>query len=221
MSRNRHATIPSALVCLSVLGAWLIFALMVIAISWGGAASRGRPFDLAVNVVWNLGWILWAGATFGVQALARRFPLERRGLGRKLLLHVGLGLLVTTAMLGAEYGLNEALSRLWAPAVRPNPFVSFVVYKFHIYFLIYWLILGASGAYDYYTQLQTSELTAAQLETQLAQAQLLALRMQLHPHFLFNTHHSIISLMLKNENASAIKMLTRLSDLLRVTLKKK
>jgi sensor histidine kinase YesM len=46
------------------------------------------------------------------------------------------------------------------------------------------------------------------------------LKAQLHPHFLFNTHHAIISLMLKQDNAAAIKMLTRLSDLLRVTLRK-
>jgi LytS/YehU family sensor histidine kinase len=42
--------------------------------------------------------------------------------------------------------------------------------------------------------------------------------MQLNPHFLFNTHHSIISLMLKNENKKAISMLMKLSDFLRTTL---
>jgi LytS/YehU family sensor histidine kinase len=61
-------------------------------------------------------------------------------------------------------------------------------------------------------------LLASQLESRLAQAQLLALKSQLHPHFLFNTHHAIISLMLKQDTTAAIRMLTRLSDLLRLTL---
>jgi two-component system, LytTR family, sensor kinase len=81
------------------------------------------------------------------------------------------------------------------------------------------MILGATRAYDYYAKFRESTLLASQLEAQLAQAQLHALKTQLHPHFLFNTHHAIVSLMLKQDNAAAIKMLTRLSDLLRVTLR--
>jgi LytS/YehU family sensor histidine kinase len=42
--------------------------------------------------------------------------------------------------------------------------------------------------------------------------------MQLHPHFLFNTLHSITALVLKNENRDAVKMINRLSELLRLTL---
>jgi sensor histidine kinase YesM len=199
---------------------WLFFGLMVLAISWGAAASVNRHFDWPNGIAWNLGWLWWAAATFVVRLLARRFPLERQGLVRRLLLHAAFGLLVTALVICLEYLLNRFVVRTWPVTLRPNPLVSFVAYKFHIYFLIYWLIVGASGAYDFQAKLRRSELTASQLETQLAQAQVQALRMQLHPHFLFNTHHSIISLMLKNENSSAIKMLTRLSDLLRLTLKK-
>jgi len=61
------------------------------------------------------------------------------------------------------------------------------------------------------------ELAAAQLETQLVQAQLQALQMQLQPHFLFNTLHAISTLMHRDVDA-AEKMLARLSDLLRLTL---
>lgn len=55
------------------------------------------------------------------------------------------------------------------------------------------------------------------LESQLAQAQLHALKMQLHPHFLFNTLNAISGFILKNPRG-AIKMISRLSDLLRTTL---
>jgi LytS/YehU family sensor histidine kinase len=60
-------------------------------------------------------------------------------------------------------------------------------------------------------------LKASQLQAQLAQAQLQALKMQLHPHFLFNTLHAISSLMRRDVDA-AERMIARLSDLLRLTL---
>jgi two-component system LytT family sensor kinase len=60
-------------------------------------------------------------------------------------------------------------------------------------------------------------LKASQLQAQLAQSQLQALKMQLHPHFLFNTLHAISSLMRRDVEA-AERMIARLSDLLRLTL---
>lgn len=210
---------PETALRLGVLAGWLLFSLMVIAITWGGNVVRGRPFDVGSTVLWNLGWLLWAGATFGVAACARRFPLERRALGRGLALHAALAAAVSAGLLFVEFFLAHGLRAVWPGAPQPNALLGFFVYKFHIYFLIYWMILGATRAYDFYAKYRQSELLTSQLEAQLAQAQLLALKTQLHPHFLFNTHHAIVSLMLKQDNAAAIKMLTRLSDLLRITLK--
>jgi signal transduction histidine kinase len=69
----------------------------------------------------------------------------------------------------------------------------------------------------YYKEYRDGELRASQLEMRLAQAQLKALKSQLQPHFLFNTLHSISTLMLTNVQA-ADTMLVRLSDLLRMSL---
>ena len=74
-----------------------------------------------------------------------------------------------------------------------------------------------SHALDYYRKYRERERRALQLETRLAQAQLDALRMQLQPHFLFNTLNSISVLMAEDVKA-ARRMLTRLSDLLRKSL---
>jgi LytS/YehU family sensor histidine kinase len=65
------------------------------------------------------------------------------------------------------------------------------------------------------------EQQAAMLEIRLAQANLRALKMQLHPHFLFNTLKSIAALVRKNENRTAIKMLVQLGDFLRLALENK
>jgi LytS/YehU family sensor histidine kinase len=79
------------------------------------------------------------------------------------------------------------------------------------------MVIGLSHGIDYYRKYRERELRASQLETRLAQAQLDALKMQLHPHFLFNTLNSISVLMTEDVTA-ARRMLTRLSDLLRASL---
>jgi LytS/YehU family sensor histidine kinase len=81
----------------------------------------------------------------------------------------------------------------------------------------YWVFMGCRYAFDYHRRFREREVVAAQLETQLATAQLQALRMQLHPHFLFNALHSAAMLtMIDPERAH--KVLVQLSALLRTTL---
>jgi LytS/YehU family sensor histidine kinase len=84
--------------------------------------------------------------------------------------------------------------------------------------LIYAGVIGVFYAFDYYRKYREREFVATRLEAQLAQAQLDSLRMQLHPHFLFNTLNSIVGLVRDNKNNAAVNMLVGLSDLLRHTL---
>jgi two-component system LytT family sensor kinase len=83
--------------------------------------------------------------------------------------------------------------------------------------MIYWLIVLVSFVFDYYRRYRGGEIRATRLEAQLALAQLQALKMQLQPHFLFNTLHSISALVYKDAEA-ADKMIARLGDFLRLTL---
>lgn len=84
-------------------------------------------------------------------------------------------------------------------------------------FAIYIPIIVIAHAVLYYTRYREREIRAAQLQAQLSDAKLLALKSQLQPHFLFNTLHSISSLMLRDVQA-ADTMIARLSDLLRMSL---
>jgi LytS/YehU family sensor histidine kinase len=93
----------------------------------------------------------------------------------------------------------------------------FVVANFSEGIGIYLLIALTSYAFSYYRRYREGQLKTLQLEAQLSQAQLQALKMQLHPHFLFNTLHSISALLNKDTQA-ARKMITRLGDFLRLTL---
>ena len=85
--------------------------------------------------------------------------------------------------------------------------------------VIFWCTFALFRGIGYYQQLREKEEAAAELRTQLAHAQVRALRMQLNPHFLFNTMNSISSL-IQTDPAAADVMLEQLSSLLRMTLQR-
>ncbi len=84
----------------------------------------------------------------------------------------------------------------------------------------FWCAFFLFRGLNYYQRFREKERAAAQLEVQLANATLSALRMQLNPHFLFNAMNSISSLMRTDVNA-ADTMLEQLSSLLRITLERR
>jgi len=168
---------------------------------------------LAINLTYY--W-LWGAAVPLVVALARRFPFEARRWPRALLVHV-LGSVAVTAVVivGTELLLTFALD------VRREPFsydlpMAFRA-NFHSLVPTYWMILVGWLAIEASARARERDLRASQLETRLAEARLQALRMQLQPHFLFNTLNSISSLMYSDVEA-ADSMMARLAELLRLTL---
>jgi LytS/YehU family sensor histidine kinase len=100
----------------------------------------------------------------------------------------------------------------WADEARKSALLNF-----DWEMMTYWTIVGLSHAVLYYRESKDRALRTAQLETRLVEAQLKTLQQQLHPHFLFNTLHAISALMHRDVEA-ADRTLTRLSDLLRLTL---
>jgi LytS/YehU family sensor histidine kinase len=85
--------------------------------------------------------------------------------------------------------------------------------------VIFWCTLALFRGLGYYQQLREKEEAAAELRAQLAHAHVRALRMQLNPHFLFNTMNSISSL-IRIDPMAADAMLEQLSSLLRMTLQR-
>ncbi len=82
---------------------------------------------------------------------------------------------------------------------------------------VYKIILTTNYALDYYKKFHEEKSRNALLQTQLAQAELHALKMQLQPHFLFNTLNSISHLALE-DSKKAVQMVARLGDFLRLTI---
>ena len=85
-------------------------------------------------------------------------------------------------------------------------------------FLTYTVLVALYYFFERMRQSQAQQLAAAELQTKLARAQLENLRLQLQPHFLFNTLNTISSVMYEDVRA-ADAMLTQLSELLRLTLR--
>jgi len=104
-----------------------------------------------------------------------------------------------------------------APAPFGSEVQKVLANRTHFNLAVYAVIVCAWHAWDYHRRYREREAQAAELATRLAQAQLQALRMQLNPHFLFNTLNTISSLMLRDVN-SANRMIVRLGELLRLTL---
>jgi two-component system, LytTR family, sensor kinase len=161
---------------------------------------------------------LWALATPLILWLASRFPIERPRLGRHLLFHFIFSTALAACIMSAFQFIYHVLFVMpMGKPFSPLSMLRATVYNASENYGVYVLIVLLHHAYHYYNRFRQGELRTSQLEARLSQAQLQALKMQLHPHFLFNTLHSISSLVHKNPDA-ADKMLARLGDFLRMTL---
>ena len=167
-------------------------------------------------------WLAWAPLTPVIVWLARRFPLIGDTWKSSLLVHLPAFLLISTIHSAAATAITLSMRPFDDMGDSPESFwprfLSRIPGSFGSDLLIYGGVIGICYALDYYRKYREREFVATRLEAQLAQAQLDALRMQLHPHFLFNTLNSIVGLVRDNKNHAAVSMLVGLSDLLRHAL---
>ena len=224
-SRNRRIARKMAMVA-TALGLWGALVLLFAAPfalrdpgSWIQAVSFGASF-----------WALWLLFLPVVAWLSFRFPIERR----RLLRNVGLHLLACLLVVGTSRASFRAVARIFprpqrseapgrSPASktdRPEPpgaFGLFLALRAALDVLVYWSLVGVCQAIRNFRSSQERERRAAELEARLTSAKLQALRMQINPHFLFNTLNSIATLVYVNPRA-ADEMLGDLSELLRRSL---
>ena len=175
---------------------------------------------------WMVGVWLWFLLTPVVLRLGRRLPLERKHLARRIAIHLPLALLVSFGQLAVEAGILRSIGVF--PSIMTSYVVAFaflLMIGFHQGVMTYWSILGIQFAFGWYRRYEERrqealrlEVHSSQLQKQLAQAHLSALKMQLQPHFLFNTLNAIMVLVRQQKGREAEEMLSRLSDLLRCVL---
>ena len=204
------------------LAAWTLVALIFATVSYAASLSEGnRGFGFVSAIQFNLVlFYWWAVLSLAIFWFSRRFPIEIRPLKTgNLLLHIP-----GVIFLAAGHQVIH-LTTLWIVLPRLQKlfpslaacFRAYFGFGFYIDLIIATLVVIAVHALLYYRRFRASQLEEASLRAQLAQAQLRALKMQLHPHFLFNTLHSISSLVLEDP-PKANSMIARLGDFLRLTL---
>jgi two-component system, LytTR family, sensor kinase len=202
-----------------IFGVWTLIGLAFSA-QWYFAAFRSeQPVAWSRALYVQMSWgYLWALATPLVLWFVRRFPIDKQNWLRHSLTHLLMSNLLTFIV--GITGHTILYLNYGRAAGRPYMFQNSLRHAVNNYtegIGIYLLITFLAYAYSYYQRYRQGELRASQLEAQLSQAQLQALKMQLHPHFLFNTLHSI-SALLHRDTEAARKMITRLGDFLRLTL---
>jgi len=203
----------------AIWGIWTFIGIVFTLQSYFTSYRSERPMSFTDSFYLQMTWsYLWALATPLVLWAASRLPIERNNWIRSSLLHVPISILLSVFLTALGH---IVLWLYWGyPAGKPFSFTNmsrFVVANFSEGIGIYLLIALTSYAYGYYSRYREGQVKTLQLEAQLSQAQLQALKMQLHPHFLFNTLHSISALLNKDID-SARKMISRLGDFLRLTL---
>jgi signal transduction histidine kinase len=183
-------------------------------------AAYPPPASRPKLIVWHLlSWYGWAALTPIVFWMARRCPLEGRHWWGKALLHTVPGLALALTHLSFFVWMWRVLEPQVAQRASFTASLQQVMYQGLVFeWLIYWLVLGSVFVLDYYRRYRERDVAAAQLQRQLVEAQLQALKMQLHPHFLFNTLNTIATLVRKHDNDAAVQMLAGLGDLLRYAL---
>ena len=161
-----------------------------------------------------------------VFAFVARYPIYRRNWIRRSVLYLVGGLVFTAGHIAMRrftpYGVWDQKTREWHSAIWDYKAHKFNI-QWHIFndMFVRSVFDDITGSYipvvlvayvaSYYSTLKDRERHTAQIESQLTRAKLQTLKSQLQPHFLFNTLHSISSLMFIDVRA-ADTMMSRLSD---------
>jgi two-component system LytT family sensor kinase len=164
-------------------------------------------------------WLILGALTPLVYWLARRHPLRPPIIARNLLAHVGGALLLCIGWATAGASLRWLLGIGPTQITKTEQLASWLLTTIPWGTFMYFTTLGCVHAFAYFVEVKEREAQTARLAAQVAEARLGALRMQLHPHFLFNSLNAITVLVRDRDTAAAGRMLELLSDVLRQVLR--
>ena len=200
----------------SIFAAWTVYGFLlgqqVYALRSGDSLTwkHALAFELAYCYA-------WAALTPFILRLRKAFPVDGSHWKRTVPVHVVVGLLAAAAAQTGENLILIALHVKWFP-VPPIGLVLRSIFSTLDYGVVLYAVVVLLGqTFAYWRQHHLDELQKAALQSQLAEAQLKALRMQMHPHFLFNVLNSV-SALIHDDPDAADRLVARLSELLRLFL---
>ncbi|TMP99154.1 MAG: histidine kinase [Verrucomicrobia bacterium] len=164
-------------------------------------------------------WYPWVFLTLGILWVAGRLSLERMGLKRWFFLHLATSVVVSLIYLSIHAWFLSGQKSVMDGSIFEfrAVFRKLVLFYCNVPLVIYWVIVIGHQGWHYYQRSRERELQASALATELVRTRLEVLRMQLNPHFLFNTLHAI-SALIHEQPDDADRIVARLSELLRVSL---
>ena len=196
---------------------WTIYGVLCAWLSHYLRSFGKSPFTWRHAFYLNLSWAYILGAlSIGVVWVASRFRLERPKLFLNIAVLVafnGVYALGASTLMQLVYWSNE-------PSWTTRFFEEFLFrfnYQLQDTVPLYWAVVFLFYAVDYYRRYQRGLVEAAQLNSQLVRSQLQALKMELHPHFLFNSLNAISEL-IHEDRGAAERMVIGLGQLLRLSL---
>ena len=210
----------NALKWLMIVGGWTLVALFFASDFVAQSHTSSRPLPFLRVLSWELfSCYVWLPFFPLILWLGKRFQFRKKQWALSLLIHLVVGFLMPFAHQSIDAVVLPYLG--YPPGQQFNSFSEayeyFLLLNYHTGVATYWATIGIQYAIRYYQMYRERELRASQLEAKLAQSQLQILKMQLHPHFLFNTLNAISELVHTDPDV-AEQMVTNLSDLLRLSL---
>jgi two-component system LytT family sensor kinase len=202
----------------AIAGAWLLYAWAASfrpryteAVAHASAAPRAAAFACA-----TLNAVLWAALVLAALRLTRARPVLRDRWRSSLRAHAGAALALGCAVVAGKAVCRLAMGYP-AGALVPRAPVAQVLAAM----LLYAVFTGLAHAVEYARRYRQQQLAELRLQAELARAELQRtgaelrmLKMQLNPHFLFNSLHAV-SALVPQQPRDAERMVVRLSDLLR------
>jgi two-component system, LytTR family, sensor kinase len=194
---------------------WTLLAFLSAAGAHVYTASMGSPISWPQLLAWNMTIsLVWSLLTPVVYELSQLYTFDRENWKHALPVHIVASVVLTLAGAVAMVLLNPLVTWTKEPGV---PFLAHVLSRTFMDVQRYWYVVLITQAIAYYGKYQERQLASSQLEAQLARAQLEVLKIQLEPHFLFNTLNSIAALA-RHDGHAAEHMTLQLADLLRLSL---
>jgi two-component system, LytTR family, sensor kinase len=197
-------------------GIFTLIFLLIFSYRYLDNLARGLSGTFTVRLIEELTGCYSAGLLFLlVLKFSRRFRIDAKNWPRRLPLYllaaVVFSLLHTTMMALSRQAIFQLAGMGdYDYGILPIRYLM----EMANYLLFYITGVTLIHLYDHYRESQERELRTAQIEAQLAQAELQSLQAQIHPHFLFNALNTISSVVYEDAQA-ADTMIARLSDFLR------
>jgi two-component system LytT family sensor kinase len=195
-----------------------LIALTVSAQTYLSMLDHGHSF-LRI-AAWQLcSWSVWAAATPVVLRLGARLTERSASLPSRAVHIVGTGLVILCAHI-----VVASVATVWLQPYIPVEMFQLggalilQTLSLPVDLLVYGLLLLIGASMAVYQRACSLELRESRLEADLARAQLDALRLEIEPHFLFNTLNSIASLIRSRASDRALSTLLGLSELLRAAV---